>query len=466
MEDKLKYLISAVIFVFLSTSSLVAATVTGTAELPTNSKVEDSSSWTVGSCGDTSRCGTPLESTITIDSATTGEVTAVKVSINPDNLNHRYFRREICITLSHEGKTAILKQVGGEFYPSTADFNGTAQSGDWTVAISDCSTLNYGELNSWEILIDYDITSRCGTAEEACASGELISCTSIPGGNYTSGKAACREDCTGYDESACGICGNGFTDPEEFCDGGKISCDKEGEWRPDRIHTGIWEGLRGYALCKPDCSGYGYNSCESLPRNKVMAIKHTSYTAKTTPDSLPTEKVSAQDIIDLSEEYTYDPEESKKELAKHYKGWFTNLPPYTRLVGSPVFLKGHLYFTTYTTVFKNDSQNICEMKTGLGWSYLWEVNAYNGQAVRANPKFKDDRLRNYLGQGLASAPIIVGDKLVIGTTGEIGKDYPLHGDTPVDSFAPGATIIKPFCDDGSLPPCNKKSFKILWWKTY
>ncbi len=76
-------------------------------------------------------------------------------------------------------------------------------------------------------------------------------------GDFSSGWAVCKDDCSGWDLSNCkggsggSFCGNGDVEDGETCDGNAKSCK---ELTPDKPV--------GEAYCKDDCSGWDTSSCK------------------------------------------------------------------------------------------------------------------------------------------------------------------------------------------------------------
>ncbi len=307
---------------------------------------------------------------------------------------------------------------------------------------------------------------NCGNAikegDELCDK-DLVSCKSLGKGEMHD--AVCKSDCSGYDTTQC-TCGNGvFDDKLEICDKSSskssILCSEISFFTKDFIGT---------ATCKTSCSGWDISSCSkpvTAYRNKVVAAKHFSYKSSS-PEYKSTynnEKKLA-DFEDTSDPFlsgdnsNYEAGDTKsdKPLVAGKTGWFFDLPPDTRMIGSPVYYKSKrgkeiLFFTTHT---KNSSSNtnICDPIRTAGWSYLWEVNAFNGRPVRDNNQNGEDRIRAYLGSGVASEPVLAADKLIIGTPATIGDSGPLGGKGSTKPA--GAAIFDP-------DPVSS-GVTILWWK--
>lgn len=111
-----------------------------------------------------------------------------------------------------------------------------------------------------DIGVDEDhVPDTCGNGKidegEVC-DGNLINCTDIDDRLYSGGRAWCRDDCLGYDTITCEEvfheCGNGIVEGPEECDGGVIDCVD--------IDPYLFSG--GKAACKDDCSGWDTITCD------------------------------------------------------------------------------------------------------------------------------------------------------------------------------------------------------------
>lgn len=105
------------------------------------------------------------------------------------------------------------------------------------------------------------IPVTCGNGQidtgEACdGESDIKNCTDINSTLYSSGKAKCFENCSGYDTITCTEipheCGNKTPEGPEICDGGTKDCIE--------IDPSLYSG--GKALCKGDCSGWDTITCE------------------------------------------------------------------------------------------------------------------------------------------------------------------------------------------------------------
>lgn len=92
---------------------------------------------------------------------------------------------------------------------------------------------------------------------EECDGG-LIECTELNPALYLSGKAKCKEDCSGWDTVTCvesdAVCGDDVTEAPEVCDGDLKNCVE--------IDSSKYKG--GKAKCNRNCDGYDTVTCEEL----------------------------------------------------------------------------------------------------------------------------------------------------------------------------------------------------------
>lgn len=338
-----------------------------------------------------------------------------------------------------------------------------------------------------------------GIAEsvEECDGNDLRgkSCESL---GFDSGDLTCDGGCR-LDSSACIRCGNGIKEGDEECDDGNdINTDECIGCRSAYCGDGFINGgvekcelgqeidcseidpdFSGTAPCS-DCRGWDLEKCEkSYKSNLVIGLNHFSHGAG--EDTIPPKgKIERDDLVDVTKprkagKNETDGSEGNQTLPDEKKGWFFELPEETLLIGSPVYCKDRLYFVTYTkpSYYKDEAadKNICKPKNSIGWSYLWEVNAWSGRPLFKNSDFKDDRIWSYLGQGIASQPVVENncERIIVGIPGDPGDP---HGNGDSDS----ETKLKPAL--GSSDSTDEKSehleikvrrelsirLNILWWK--
>ncbi len=110
-----------------------------------------------------------------------------------------------------------------------------------------------------EVSDDDGIPDTCGNGvveEGEVCDGNLVDCVDINDRLYTGGKAWCRDDCLGFDTITCEEvfheCGNGIVEGPEECDGGVIDCVE--------IDPYLFSG--GKAACEDDCSGWDTITCD------------------------------------------------------------------------------------------------------------------------------------------------------------------------------------------------------------
>ncbi len=347
--------------------------------------------------------------------------------------------------------------------------NATCGDGFVQSGVEECDD---GNNNGWD-----GCSPTCTKETEYCGDGVVsggevcdtklpgVECTSLSVSDpYTSGFAPCSSDCSGYDHSQCGRCGDGKIDPGESCDGNIKAC-PTGRFKPGRPGFLVWEAVGGGDVECKNCQ-WNYSQCNDAEMNKAVGLRNFTYTKG---DSLPAEakqKIGADTMVDQTDyeedrhASLYSEEHSDAKISPA-KGWFFDLPPFTLMVGSPVYYKNKqgqsaIYFVTYTRDWRG-VKNVCENEKGPGWSYLWKVNAFNGRALGSNPGFKDDRLTHYLGKGMASAPIIVDTKLIVSRGSGGGEtEGPLHG-AGAASGDEGHLLAEEL-EPGPGPT------KIIWWK--
>jgi hypothetical protein len=106
---------------------------------------------------------------------------------------------------------------------------------------------------------DNHVSETCGNEvveEGEVCDGNLVNCVDINDQLYTGGKAWCKEDCSGFDTVTCEEvfheCGNSIVEGPEECDGGLVDCVE--------IDPYLYSG--GKAACEDDCSGWDTITCD------------------------------------------------------------------------------------------------------------------------------------------------------------------------------------------------------------
>ncbi len=112
-----------------------------------------------------------------------------------------------------------------------------------------------------QILITEPLGQKCGTTEEVC--NKLSTprhCISIDANSYSGGDATCKDDCSGWDRTNCVLkeitttCGDGTKGADEVCDK---------QLTPNKPCISINANLysSGTATCKEDCTGWITTNC-------------------------------------------------------------------------------------------------------------------------------------------------------------------------------------------------------------
>ncbi len=298
------------------------------------------------------------------------------------------------------------------------------------------------------------------------------------------GKNKCSQDCKWIEH-----CGDDIIDSGspfyELCDGNYTACTA-----PDV--PGTW--VAGAAKCNSTCNGWNTDGClKEFKKNEVVGFRHFYYDstdvesgwasnahplAKTDFVSIDLDLKKTTGNYSKSDEnycksttgigsscYRYP--ESAEAITK--SGWHFELWPDEMMVGSPVYYLGKIYFTTYIKYPKDITETeTCDMEAEdtIGWSYLWEVNAFNGKAISGNIWWRDDRVKSYLGRGIASEPVLVGDSLFVGSPGDknVGTadmDWGPHYQPSDDGIDPPAPPKVPGLIGFDL---SIKPLRIFWWK--
>jgi len=296
-------------------------------------------------------------------------------------------------------------------------------------------------------------SSDCQVQSGSCGDGvkqDGEECDDIAGNSNTISDR-CRTDCTNPK------CGDSVQDSGEACDDGNQidndycsnscqstgancgdgtvstgeECDQEGVLKACSTISYLPTDALGDAVCN-SCK-WNLTGCTFSWRDKFVALRHKTYQDGNTSNVSYSDKDP-----ELADRTAYGSGEIGNVTPVTEDGWYFDLPPYTIIVGSPVFFGGKIFFVTYTKPDAIASEaDKCDLERGLGESILWEVSAFSGYPLEdrweAGSGSTDDRIKVFLGVGIASEPTIVGSKslgykLVIGTAG-------------YDSDVPGAKIF-------------------------
>lgn len=112
----------------------------------------------------------------------------------------------------------------------------------------------------WDTVTCDEVAHTCGNyvieGPEVC-DRETKNCIDIDGTKFSSGKAKCNDDCTGWDTSTCDeiahTCGNNIIEGPEVCDGA-INCGV-------RSHTPAYYNT-DISACNASCSAYDDSACK------------------------------------------------------------------------------------------------------------------------------------------------------------------------------------------------------------
>jgi hypothetical protein len=88
----------------------------------------------------------------------------------------------------------------------------------------------------------------------ACCAGATVDCALV--GDWYTGTATCRGDCSGWDESACTTCGDGAIDAGEECDGADLG-DERCATLGDGFDGGVLRCAAGCAFDTTGCTACG-----------------------------------------------------------------------------------------------------------------------------------------------------------------------------------------------------------------
>lgn len=110
-------------------------------------------------------------------------------------------------------------------------------------------------------LSGHGIDKVCGNGRledgEVCELGFKRKCSLINPNFSPDNYATCNDYCSGWNESECHICGDGFVSGNEVCDGGQIPCSEVDSLYP-----------YGWAYCNSTCSGWNKSECMDEYGNK------------------------------------------------------------------------------------------------------------------------------------------------------------------------------------------------------
>jgi agmatine/peptidylarginine deiminase/subtilisin-like proprotein convertase family protein len=187
-------------------------------------------------------------------------VDTVKVVVN---ITHTW-RGDLIVRLTSPQGTVVTlhNRSGGSAKNLNIDtvlsnFNGENPVGEWILFVSDNASRDIGTLDNWSIQITPDAPLLCGNGEidegEFC-DGNNISCNELDPETWESGTANCNSTCSGWNTSSCTaypVCGNNIVEAGEVCDGNTISC--------SNIPGKDW--TNGTATCLNDCSGWNESNC-------------------------------------------------------------------------------------------------------------------------------------------------------------------------------------------------------------
>jgi hypothetical protein len=118
-----------------------------------------------------------------------------------------------------------------------------------------------------------------------------------------------------------------------------------------------------------------------------------------------------------------DPLKCSKDSYKTESGWKFYLPANFKLVGEPVIVDGYVYFTVYD--HGEDTVGSSECSGHLGESWLYSFKLFSACHNSAFDKMGDgsdntdsNKLRAKLGKGIATSPVLRGNTMYFGISGE------------------------------------------------
>lgn len=166
--------------------------------------------------------------------------------------------------------------------------------------------------------------------------------------------------------------------------------------------------------------GTGDSSLEGIKsgddsENILFAFKDKKWSSKTfvTP-------ISNTDLVKITDNNT--------TVSSTDKGWYADIGK-LKLVGDPSIIDGYIYFTAYDPVVVAASP--CDSGV-LGKSYLYSYSLFE---AKYNPDFKnltnpnaEESQRAFLGTGVATAPVLKGNSMYFGISGNnIASEKPIFG---------------------------------------
>ena len=117
-----------------------------------------------------------------------------------------------------------------------------------------------------------------------------------------------------------------------------------------------------------------------------------------------------------------DPRTSGNSDCDPIDGWKFELPTGSspekagKLVGKPVVIKGHIYYTVY---FHGEDNDTSQCSGHLGKSYLYSFELFSGCYNQQFQNFSNGtKARAFLGVGVATAPVVRENKMFFGISGD------------------------------------------------
>ncbi len=200
--------------------------------------------------------------------------------------------------------------------------------------------------------------------------------------------------------------------------------------------------------------GTGNTSIHGISRNigvnHLVAVKDPGWRGDGQNTGLPVSLGSLTDITNG------DPRDNNSSCDPT-NGWRFSLPTAFKLVGRPVIVDGYVYFTVYHHGVDNDTS---ECSGHLGTSYLYSFKLFSGcynEAFKNDPTNDQEtnNVRAYLGKGVATSPVVRGNSMYFGISGDGSTDT----ETPIYGQAERqGNIIK--WDRPNINDPNSKSEKV------